>query len=61
MAAKRNSTIKIPSTGKYIRLDRVTGDYACYLNGNLIGYTATYSDGETLLDQTSYAQLAHAA
>ncbi len=59
MAATRNSTTEIPTEGKCIHYDRETGDYACYLNGELIGYASTYSEGETLCNQTYYAELAH--
>ena len=58
MAAKHNSTT-IPQDGKHIRYDRETKDYACYLNGEFIGYAPNYSDGETLCEQTYYAQLSH--
>jgi hypothetical protein len=54
MATKHNFTIAIPTDGKCIRYDRETGDYACYLNGEFIGYAATYSDGETLCNEVSY-------
>lgn len=37
-----------------IKFDRVTKDYACYLDGDFKGYAPTYSDGETLLDQIAY-------
>jgi hypothetical protein len=60
MAATRNSTT-IPQDGKCIRYDRETKDYACYLDGRLIGYAPNYSDGETLCEQTYYEQLAHAS
>lgn len=58
MAATRNSTT-IPQDGKCIRYDRETKDYACYLDGRLIGYAANYSAGETLCNDTYYAQLTH--
>lgn len=60
MAAKRNSTA-IPTDGKHIRYDSETRDYACYLNGEFIGYASNYSDGETLCENTYYAQLTHAS
>ena len=60
--AKRKTTTApaIPQDGKHIRYDRETGDYACYLNGQLIGYAPNYSDGELLCDQTNYELLTHA-
>jgi hypothetical protein len=48
------------STTKEIKYDRVTKDYACYLDGQLIGYAPTYSAGESLCNDTYYEQLAHA-
>lgn len=60
MATKRHSTTDIPTDGKCIRYDRETGDYACYLNGEFIGYAANYSAGEQLCNEVYYAQLTHA-
>lgn len=61
MAATCKSTTApaIPQDGKCIRYSRETGDYACYLDGRLIGYAANYSAGETLCNDTYYAQLTH--
>ena len=61
MATKRHSTTDIPTDGKCIRYDRETGDYACYLNGEFIGYAANYSAGEQLCNEVYYAQLTHAS
>jgi hypothetical protein len=60
MAAKKQSTT-IPQTGKFIQYDRTTKDYACYLDGMLIGYAPNYSAGETLCNDTYYEQLSHAS
>ena len=57
MATKRHSTTGIPTDGKCIRYDRETKDYACYLNGEFIGYAANYSAGEQLCNEVYYAQL----
>ena len=58
---KTKSAPAIPQDGKHIRYDRETGDYMCFLDGQLIGYAPNYSDGETLCEQTYYAQLSHAS
>ena len=42
---------------KSIRYDRETRDFAMYLNGELVGYAATYHEAEVALDQLVYAQL----
>lgn len=39
---------------KEIKFDRLTGDFACYLDGDYKGHAANYSDGEVLLDQIAY-------
>jgi hypothetical protein len=44
---------------KEIRYDRVTKDYALYLDGALVGYAATYHDGERTLDELALAILTH--
>lgn len=36
---------------KEIVWDRETKDYACYLDGSLIGFARSYVEGENLLDQ----------
>ena len=59
MAATTHSTTDIPTDGKCIRYDRETKDYACYLNGEFIGYAANYSAGEQLCNEVYYAQLSH--
>jgi hypothetical protein len=59
MSRTSHNSTAIPQDGKCIRYDRETGDYACYLDGRLIGYAANYSAGETLCNDTYYAQLTH--
>lgn len=36
---------------KEIVYDRETRDYACYLDGELIGFARNYHEAETILDQ----------
>ena len=43
--------------GKTINYDRGTGDFALYLDGELVGYAPTYLDGETRLNQLVYSRL----
>lgn len=72
MATKRKSTTKKqktkltpaqrlnpPAEGKYITLDRETKDYAMFLDGQLVGYAATYNEAETQLNQVYHDQLVH--
>lgn len=56
MATKRKHST-IPASGKYIRYDN--GDYAAYLNGEIIGFYGSYDEAETELDRLHSAQLAH--
>ena len=58
---KRHAEQSIPQDGKCIRYDRETGDYACYLNGEFIGYAANYGAGVQLCNEVYYAQLTHAS
>lgn len=46
---------------KSIRYDRQSKDFACYLDGEFVGYAASYSAGEALLDQIAYDLLAGGA
>lgn len=46
---------------KSIRYDRQSKDFACYLDGEFVGYAASYSAGEALLDQIAYDLLADGA
>lgn len=43
---------------KEIKYDRATRDYACYLDGELVGFARTYHEAEILLDQLVYELLA---
>jgi hypothetical protein len=42
---------------KEICYDRETRDFAMYLNGELVGYAATYHEAEMALDQLVYARM----
>ncbi len=42
---------------KMIVYDRKTGDFAMYLDGELVGYAPTYLDAETRLNQLVYQLL----
>ena len=46
----------IPTEGKFIQYDRQTKDYACYLDGEFIGYAPDHSAAETLVSTTYYEQ-----
>jgi len=48
------TTHEIPRSINY---DAASGDYAMYLDGELVGYAATYHEAEMALDQLVYAQL----
>ncbi|XSG76521.1 hypothetical protein ACP8Y2_05850 [Herpetosiphon llansteffanensis] len=54
-----NSTT--PAFTKEIRFDRITEDFALYLNGELIGYTSSYSEGESRLNELVYDLLRRAS
>jgi hypothetical protein len=43
---------------KEIKYDRTTRDFACYVDGVLIGFAKSYHDGEVLCDQYVYEELA---
>jgi hypothetical protein len=43
-----------------IKYDRETRDYACYIDGELIGFAKSYHDGEVVCDQYVYDELARA-
>lgn len=34
-----------------VKYDRITKDFACYVDGRCVGYRATYSQGDTLIEQ----------
>jgi hypothetical protein len=42
---------------KVITYDRKTGDFALYLNGDLVGYAATYLQAESTLNRLVYELL----
>lgn len=46
---------------KEIRYDRITKDFALYLNGELIGYASSYSEGESRLNELVYDLLRRAS
>jgi hypothetical protein len=43
-----------------IKYDRVTKDFAAYLDGRLIGYFSSYHAAEVALDELVYDELAAA-
>lgn len=45
--------------GKSIIYDRLTKDYACFLDAQYLGHAATYGDGETRCRDAAYEQLTH--
>ncbi|GAA5530821.1 hypothetical protein [Herpetosiphon gulosus] len=47
----------INPVGKTIVYDRTTGDFALYLDDELVGYAPTYLDGESRLNQLVYDRL----
>ncbi len=48
-----------PMDGKYIAYDRITRDYACFLDGRYICHAPNHIDGETELNRVSLDQLTH--
>lgn len=46
---------------KHIRYDRLTKDYAAYVDGNLIGYYRTRSEAEAACDAYTFERLRRAA
>jgi hypothetical protein len=57
--SKHTTSPTIPATGKSIRFDRETNDFILHLDGEFVGYAATYADGETVLDQMIADRLTH--
>lgn len=45
---------------KVIKYDRHSHEYACYLNGEIVGYEKTYFDAERLLESLAYDLLTSA-
>ncbi|GAA5528935.1 hypothetical protein [Herpetosiphon gulosus] len=58
MTANNSTT---PAFTKAIRYDRLTKDFALYLNGELIGYASSYSEGESRLNELVYEMLRRAS
>jgi hypothetical protein len=48
-----------PSPGKHIEYDPITGDWAAYYNGQLLGYRKRQDQAQTLADQFVYDLLRH--
>ncbi len=46
---------------KHIKFDRLTKDYAAYLNGQLVGYFRTHSEAQSELDRLAFEALKRAA
>lgn len=44
---------------KEIVYDRLTKDFAMYLDGELVGYGRTYHEAEVLLDQLVFDLMSH--
>jgi hypothetical protein len=42
---------------KYVEYDTITGDYAAYLDGDLVGYFSTRQAAQAALDATVYKRL----
>lgn len=47
----------IPAFTKEVRYDAVTRDFAAYVNGQILGWTATYMQAQTLCDDFVYESL----
>ncbi|WP_110519235.1 hypothetical protein [Herpetosiphon llansteffanensis] len=47
----------INPVGKTINYDRTTGDFSLYLDGEYVGSSPSYFDGETRLNQLVYDRL----
>ena len=43
-----------------IRYDRITGDFACFLDGQIVAYARSYLEGEEKLDAIVYERLRRA-
>ena len=44
---------------KEIEYDRITGDFKMVLDGEFVGYAATWHDAENKLDDLIYTRLKH--
>lgn len=49
-----------PMEGKHIAFDRITKDFALFLDGQYIGHADSYTEGENRLRDVYYEQLTHA-
>jgi hypothetical protein len=58
--ARQRTPATIPATGKHIQYDRETGDYAMFLDGEIVGYAASHHEAETTLDTLVYEILRRA-
>lgn len=45
--------------GKHIERDRLTGDWAAYYDGELLGYRRTKTEAQALADQHVYELFLH--
>ena len=50
----------ITGTGREIKYDRLTKDFAAYVDGVLIGFYGSYHAAEVACDQYTFAELTHA-
>jgi hypothetical protein len=55
------STQKVTAYRKEIFYDRDTRDYACYLDGELIGFQRNYHEAEIYLDSVAFDLLSGGA
>ena len=58
-AAAPLSRVEGPCPGKHIVFDPITGDYAAYYNGQLLGYRKRQDQAQTLADQFVYDLFRH--
>ena len=59
MAQRPTHIVFIPAEGKAVVFDRITLDYAMYLDGEVVGYAATEFEAWRRLDEIVYQQLTH--
>lgn len=57
----QSKSTTIPTDGKHIAYDRLTKDYAMYLDGQYIGSARTHSEATTTLDTVATEQAQHLA
>jgi hypothetical protein len=58
-AADPLSGVEGPRPGKHIAFDPITGDYAAYYNGQLLGYRERHDQAQALADQFVYDLFHH--